>query len=241
MLLANAPGMAILNGTVVAGTFIGPPLVVEADGLTSTDPRWLAANDFASALGAPVGQVAPLVGVPLGMAPDVFGDIDSATLLASLRALSQYFDVSALRPFVWCDTGKDTVIPVGESLGLDQWPLCGPIFSMPSSDGLRVSTLATCWLRSGSYARITSNSLYGVGSMACGSAIPDERASPPVYDCPPTGYVKFFNTLLNVWKRGGPVTLGNYATLQALESNPARLGISRRTHPALVPFIKLSF
>lgn len=234
VLLANAPGSDVIHGTVAPPTFCGPPIVLFASGLSTSDARWVAMTSFCVSVGAQAGRVAPLVGVDPSAGSY---SADLAALVAALTAgaYTTMFSPRQDRPFVWADN-RGIVRPA---------PICGPLFSIPTpgisdavsagvpSDGL------SAYQASALFVRLTCANLYGVGLLGCGSAVPELRPSPPVYSLAGNGYAATLSRLQNVWQRGGPTVAGNIAALQAAEADPARLGISRRTHPALVPYLVL--
>lgn len=231
-MLANTAATNILNGTVTQNNFAGPPMVLFADIMPDTsDPRWQAMESFAQAVGGLVGMEAPLIGL------DVVGGsyaADLATLYAALQAFSSFFDTNFAGPFSWSD-----------GVGLYQnIPVCGPFFAIPSLGGPNDHLADTeAWNQSKNYLRCNARHLYGIGMLACGGGVPEKMPTPPVYnpDELPANYTNTLNTLLSLWRQGGAATSVNISTLQNLEAtDPTRLGISRRTHPALVPYIILS-
>lgn len=226
-LLSNSTGAPYLDGTLTAAAFLGAPLVAIGDDLNTSDPRWEALESFADALGAVLSTSAPLVGF------DTADGSNFAALVTALLRTSKFYAPDATRPLAWSG-----------GAGVYFYPVAGPILSMPSSQATRANNLLLCQGVSGHYVRTRSNNLYGVGLFACGPDVdPDTRITPPVYDVPPTLLSNPYRSptllqLVNVWRRGGPAPLANYETLATLEAT--RPGISFRTHPALVPYLKLS-
>lgn len=229
-MLSNAQGAAILAGTVTTGTFCGPPIILIGDNLTTTaDPRWVAVAAFAGNVGGLVGKTAPLIGLdPLsaGYAADL------ATLLAAMQAFSVFFDVNLAGPFLWSD-GKGLYSNI---------PPCGPIITIdsPTADPFAEVALKAAWAVSKSYLRSNARHLYGIGLLACGGAVPETQPSPPIYPLPSDTYADTLASLLTLWRESGASSAASITALQSLETDPTRLGISRRTHPALVPFIQLT-
>lgn len=227
-MLANSNGQAILDGLAGPASFQGPPAIFVGDSLTDpSEARWLQIIAWAEDVGRPLGRVAPVVGLDLGT------EVADASVLAlldfALLRLGRCFDVAAsILPYRWSD-GRSYV---------SERP-CGPILSVPNGDGiLRSLTLQACWTLSGRYVRLAGcNGQWGIGTMAVGSGNPEIRATPPVYDIPAADRGRILANLLQVWQRGGPVSLEAYAAIQAKEAT--RFGISRRFHPALVPYCLL--
>lgn len=235
VVIHNAPGLDVLAGTVAPPTFCGSPIVLFGSGISLSDPRWAAMLSFSIDVGAQAGKVAPLIGIDPSAGSY---SADLATIVSALSAgvYTSLFTPRQDRPFVWADNAG-IVRPA---------PICGPIFSIPTpgvSDVVDVDVLSdglAAYQASALFVRLTCAHLYGVGLFACGSAVPEVRPSPPVYSLAGSGYSTTLRRLQNVWQRGGPTVASNVAALQAAEADPARLGISRRTHPALVPYLVLS-
>lgn len=228
-MLANASGQAVLDGTTTAGSFRGPPAVVVGDNLTDPgDLRWRQILSWAEDVGAPFGRVAPVVGLNLAEIADP-PPRALASLDWALLRLSRFFDASGgVLPYRWSDGGSE----------VPERP-CGPILSVPSTTGIISHLcLVAAWSLSSRYVRLAGcNGDWGIGTMGVGSGDPERRATPPVYDVPAPGRASALATLLQVWRRGGPVAVEAVAALQAKEST--RFGISRRFHPALVPYCLL--
>ena len=226
-MISNDPGAAYLSGVgTYFGTFYGPPLVVVADGIASPgDARWSAALAFCDVLGMPRGALggAPLVG--FDSATD-----DPVLLLRALLLCNHLYDASAILPYYWSN---------GQTLSRSQCP-CGPIMCMPSSTGAQAAVRTAAGIVSALTVRLTCCNMFGIGCFGVGPlGVVEVVATPPVYDMDPTrAWSAQFTTLGEVWRRGGPIQLSSYAALQALE--PSRPGISRRVHPALVPYLLLS-
>lgn len=224
-MIANVLGDDVLSGRVTRANFYGPPILVFGDGLTSdSDPRWLAARAFAFDLGAPFGRPeVPLIGLNAN-SPE-----NPPQLRDGLRRLAPFFDASSgVLPYRWSD---------GAAEFFDQYP-CGPAFSMPSSDASRDDVRSAAGIVTEQFVRVTFGSTCGIGCFAVGPyGDPEVRATPPVYDLPATGYAKTLKAIREVWARGGPINLSSYQVLQELEGS--RFGISRRVHPALVPYLFL--
>lgn len=228
-MLANSPGQDVLNQTVGPLQFQGPPAVLVGDFLTNpADPRWLEVLAWANEVGRPLGRIAPVVGLDLSTETDP-ASVAVATLDAALLRLSRLFDVAgSILLFRWSDGRSD----------VRERP-CGPILSVPNGDGiLRSLCLRAAWDLSERWVRLAGcNGQWGIGTMGVGKGNPEVRATPPVYDVPAVGRAAHLATLLQVWQRGGPVALSSYELLQAKEAT--RFGISRRFHPALVPYCLL--
>lgn len=226
-LISNSTAAPYLDGTLTAATFLGAPLIAYGDGLLDTTPRWQAASNFADALGAILGTSAPLI----GLNTTIGGDF--ALLRAALLQTTRFYSPNLIDPLPWSDGGVQ-----------QYYPVCGPMLCLPSDEAARANTVIVAGADSEHYIRTRSTNLYGIGCFACGPNIdPDERLTPPVYDCGPTILSNPYRSpvlqqLLNVWRRGGPVVLSSYATLLALEIT--RPGISSRTHAALVPYVELT-
>lgn len=218
---SNTTGSEILARTVTPASFLGPPIVVVGDDFATSDPRWVALSSMAEALSAVKG--APPV-------PLIWLDPaeDQRPLDVALAALSRLFEISSARPYVWSRGGRP--IPASP---------CGPIFSMPATTSTATMCNDRAWETSARFVRVPYGNLFGVGLMAIGKGDPEGFHGPPVYPIPPPpNAARRLQTLREVWKRGGPSDLGSYQTLIDLEST--RFGISRRTHPALVPYIRMS-
>lgn len=230
-LLSNAAGAVVLAKGVTSGTFAGPPIVLFARGMTSTtDPRWTATAAFADAIGAPYGRQAPLIGI------DPTTDITNPPFPVDLSMLiSALLDSNYLTQFA---AAHEAPLPWADGIGIRFLPVSGPFFSIPQS-ATDFITSPTAWDTSAQFIRLAAANMYGIGCMACGSAEPEVQLSPPVYQFPWDTYASRFPNLQNVWRRGGPVAASNYSALQTAESVSGRNGVSRRTHPALTPYVYL--
>lgn len=230
-MLANNAGRAIFTQQVDAGTFLGPPIVALGDSLTSTnDPRFIAMATFASDLGKPFARPE---------APLIVADVNEPTgpLLDALRAYARLFEPAQAIPWRWSNGN-----------GVENGVMCGPIFAIPSLNFAIEIVADYCWQLSLKTHRVSCSHMYGIGMFAVGAGEIngatgqydvgiDPRPTAPIYKPDKTNLPGALQLILKVWRRGGPVTLESYARLAAIDTD--RFGISRKVHPALVPFLVL--
>lgn len=228
-MLANPQGSAALRGVLYSGgwgaRFDGAPLIVCGDGLRAdTDPRWLAALAMVEAIGRPRARPGPPA---FGFNVDP-GSTDDPTMMESaLRFLSRFHDVSGLQAYQWIDA-TDSARRIQRPL------IVGPVLAIASTVNARPECRNYAAAMTDRYVR-QAGGPYGIGCMGVGPmAVPESRASPPVYDVGPD-FATALPALLEVWRRGGPTSVQGYALLQEWEARSP--GISRRVHPAIAPYI----
>lgn len=222
-MLTNTLANDILAQTVTAANFSGPPMLLIGQGLISTsDPRWQAV------LGLATQKSVPLVGIS--------PEDSTLPLHAGLEALSRFFVPGQTGTYVWTD-GVTTEVP-SFFFGTKSTPsFLGPILCCPDVPANDMAIRVMVWAGAIYYARHANYNRYGVGLLACGPGDPNGLTTPPVYPLRRDFLQDDVTTLANVWVRGGPVEQSSLETLVALEAT--RPGISRRVHPALVPYILL--
>lgn len=220
--LANALGNYIVNATVSASTFTGPPLLAYGATITSTaSPRWVAASAFADLFSAPL----------LGASSSA----DLLTVSAYLACLRRFFTTSLVSPApVYSPAlAQDAYIHTGlYQTGIYYPTFCGPILVLPDVGAATVDGQAA-WDWGRAAVRTTSNHSYGIGQMAIGDDV--LYPSAPIYSLDPATYASQLTALRRLWKSPPSPTTSQWSTLLALEGS--RPGISRSIHPSLIGWV----
>ena len=229
-MLSNARGLEIINGSVTAATFRGPPMIACAETYVN------APNEFRSAAWTAMQVLATILDAP-AIFTDVLHDVGPAPILAALGNIQKFFTPASVGPWQACDGGPATTPPI-----------CGPLFFFdfnPSMSGQPDFTdtstgagLAAQIARASTNFR--RNHLYGYAQdgvwTVTGESL-DKFQRPPIHTLRDPEFLDpawWTGELLNFWKSGRPASVGTVTPFDTVyRQGLTRLATQEGAHPGV--------
>lgn len=229
-MLYNARGLEIINGSVTAATFRGPPIIACSTGYGG-NPANIQTIAWNNLLG-----LATLLDVP-AIYVDYVHDGGPAPLLAALLNIQKFFTPGITGPWQACGGG----LPINA-------PICGPLFffdyvSLPGGQPDFTNAASGAGIAAGiarAGANFRRNHLYGYAQdgvwTVTGESL-DKFQRPPIHTL---RYPEFLDPawwtgeLLNFWKSGRPTSVGTVTPFDTIyRQGLTRLAAQEGAHPGV--------
>jgi len=212
----NSAGDDVLQHTVTASNFKGPPLVAVYGTTADRFVNESEVDDFASAFNA-----------PLVIITDQIDGTGRAAYVAACNAMGPLYKSNRRgSPVFVSNTTPSTPIVYG-----------GPLLALGTTDPNIDSSVAVAWLVAEMTSRTTQNHPYQLGMQGVSTFTTDGNLSPPVYRIGPD-IVDGLQQVQKKWQGKTVTTVSQYQAL--MTAAIGRPGLAALCNAALVPFIVLN-